>query len=135
MTDQPDPTLPADSNRRRLPDSLPTWLNRGFGRGGRCQGVMATLLLTAAAALCLPTTVAAQSEEVLHSFNTGGGDEDAIFPYAELLQASDGNFYSTTGYGGASNFGTVFKMDSSGNVTILHDSLVLRATAAARQLP
>jgi uncharacterized repeat protein (TIGR03803 family) len=31
-----------------------------------------------------------------------------------------GNFYGTTVNGGASGFGTIFKLDTSGNETVLH---------------
>jgi uncharacterized repeat protein (TIGR03803 family) len=41
-------------------------------------------------------------------------------PFAELLQANDGNFYGTTYAGGASDQGTVFKMTPEGTVTTLH---------------
>jgi uncharacterized repeat protein (TIGR03803 family) len=37
-----------------------------------------------------------------------------------LIQRSDGNFYGTTLYGGTTNNGTAFKMDSLGGVTTLH---------------
>ena len=39
---------------------------------------------------------------------------------AELVEDGSGNFYGTTVSGGAYGGGTVFKMDSSGNVTVLH---------------
>ena len=39
---------------------------------------------------------------------------------AALIQATDGNFYGTTGLGGAFNLGTVFKMTPTGVVTVLH---------------
>jgi uncharacterized repeat protein (TIGR03803 family) len=43
-------------------------------------------------------------------------------PGGPLVQASDGNFYGTTAYGGSSgNYGTIFMLDQAGNVTILHD--------------
>lgn len=57
----------------------------------------------------------------LHSF--AGRDDDTVdgdSPFSTLIQASDGNFYGTTLYGGASDRGTVFKMNSSGVVTVLH---------------
>jgi uncharacterized repeat protein (TIGR03803 family) len=54
---------------------------------------------------------------LLHSF---AGGSDGSYPYAGLIQASDGNFYGTAALGGASGVGTVFKMDSSGAVTTLH---------------
>ena len=55
---------------------------------------------------------------VLHNFI--GGTTDGANPYAALIQATDGNFYGTTTEGGASGFGTVFKMTPSGTVTVLH---------------
>jgi uncharacterized repeat protein (TIGR03803 family) len=36
-----------------------------------------------------------------------------------LLQASDGNIYGTTAFGGAQNKGSVFRLEPSGNVTTL----------------
>jgi len=56
-----------------------------------------------------------QTYQVLHEFFVAPG-----YPYAGLIQGSDGNFYGTTVQGGATNQGTVFKMDSSGAVTTLH---------------
>jgi uncharacterized repeat protein (TIGR03803 family) len=53
------------------------------------------------------------AESVLHSF-TGG--TDGAYPYAGLVQDAAGNLYGTTIYGGgaspggASGFGTVFKL-------------------------
>jgi uncharacterized repeat protein (TIGR03803 family) len=57
----------------------------------------------------------------LHSFSDAGGAN----PYAGLVQATDGNFYGTTLFGGASNncdkgCGTVFKITPSGTLTTLH---------------
>jgi uncharacterized repeat protein (TIGR03803 family)/VCBS repeat-containing protein len=45
---------------------------------------------------------------------------DGVNPYAGVMQASDGLFYGTTSSGGGSGFGTVFKMDGTGTVTVLH---------------
>jgi uncharacterized repeat protein (TIGR03803 family) len=56
-----------------------------------------------------------QTYQVLHEFLLPPANPDAA-----LIQASDGNFYGTTYNGGATNNGTVFKMDSSGAVTTLH---------------
>jgi uncharacterized repeat protein (TIGR03803 family) len=50
----------------------------------------------------------AGEETVLYSFGTGANDGKQ--PSGALLQASDGNFYGTTGSGGPSNDGTVFKL-------------------------
>jgi len=37
-----------------------------------------------------------------------------------LIQASDGSFYGTTSSGGASGYGTLFKLDAAGTLTTLH---------------
>jgi uncharacterized repeat protein (TIGR03803 family) len=56
---------------------------------------------------------------VLHAF--AGGTADGLDPGAALIQATDGNFYGTTfGGGSVSGSGTVFKMTSTGTVTVLH---------------
>jgi len=52
----------------------------------------------------------------LHTF-TG---PDGSGPVAGLVQASDGNFYSTTYLGGAAGYGTVFRITPLGVVTVLH---------------
>jgi uncharacterized repeat protein (TIGR03803 family) len=57
-------------------------------------------------------------ETVLYSF--AGGTTDGSAPTAALIQGSDGNFYGTTGYGGTSNVGTVFKVTPAGVETVLH---------------
>jgi uncharacterized repeat protein (TIGR03803 family) len=54
---------------------------------------------------------------LLHSF---GGLPDGQNPYARLIRDPAGNFYGTTFYGGASGYGTVFKLDTTGKFTILH---------------
>jgi uncharacterized repeat protein (TIGR03803 family) len=48
------------------------------------------------------------------------GGTDGADPWAPLLQTADGSFYGTTYYGGDAGKGTVFKLDSSGNLTTLH---------------
>lgn len=55
---------------------------------------------------------------VLYTF---GLHDDGEFPDAPLIQGSDGNFYGTTQDGlGGTNFGIVFKITPSGNLTVLH---------------
>src|SRR5207249_1546707 len=51
----------------------------------------------------------------LHSFTGSDGTSPA-----GLIQASDGSFYGTTYGGGASNVGTVFKVDPVGTLTTPH---------------
>jgi uncharacterized repeat protein (TIGR03803 family) len=54
---------------------------------------------------------------VLHKFT---GKNDGGSSRAGLLLDAAGNLYGTTVYGGTSRAGTVFKIDSSGNETVLH---------------
>ncbi len=62
--------------------------------------------------------IAARQETVLHTFGitTTDGNE----PGAGVVRDSAGNLYGSTLFGGAGGFGTVFKMDSGGNLTVLH---------------
>jgi uncharacterized repeat protein (TIGR03803 family) len=55
--------------------------------------------------------------KLLHSF---AGMPDGQNPYSRLIRDAAGNFYGTTFYGGASGYGTVFKLDAAGKLTILH---------------
>jgi uncharacterized repeat protein (TIGR03803 family) len=57
------------------------------------------------------------NETVLYSFT--GGDDGAI-PFAGVVLGPNGNLYGTTPYGGAAGLGVVFKIDTSGNETVLH---------------
>jgi uncharacterized repeat protein (TIGR03803 family) len=57
------------------------------------------------------------NETVLHSFISEVNGSD---PYAGLIQDTAGNFYGTTAVGGASNCGTVYKLDTAGKLTVLH---------------
>jgi uncharacterized repeat protein (TIGR03803 family) len=57
-------------------------------------------------------------ETVLHSF--AGTARDGMDPAAGLVRDAEGNLYGTTGAGGAYSFGTVFKVDSTGNEAVLY---------------
>jgi len=59
----------------------------------------------------------AGNETVLYSF-TGGADGSG--PHGGVIRDSEGNFYGTTYRGGSSGYGVVFKVDASGNETVLH---------------
>jgi hypothetical protein len=79
--------------------------------GSRLAALCVTLALVATAG-----SAWAQTETVLYSF-TGGSDGPN--PYAALIQATDGNFYGTTFFGGAGFFGgaspgVVFKVTPGG---------------------
>jgi uncharacterized repeat protein (TIGR03803 family) len=71
-----------------------------------------TFLLWAVAGAALP----AQTFTTLQSFD----GTDGANPYVGLVQATDGNLYGTTYFGGANNDGTVFKITLGGTVTTLH---------------
>ncbi len=57
------------------------------------------------------------NETVLHSFT---GHLDGFVPEAGVIRDAAGNLYGTTSYGGASFHGCVFKLDPSGNETVLY---------------
>lgn len=59
----------------------------------------------------------ARIETVLHSF---GAEDDGAFPEAGLMRDTAGGLCGATTLGGTSNFGTIFKIDPSGNETVLH---------------
>lgn len=56
-------------------------------------------------------------QTVLHQF---AGGKDGAVPYAGVIGDSAGNLYGTTSSGGASGYGTVFKIDPTGHETILY---------------
>jgi uncharacterized repeat protein (TIGR03803 family) len=56
-------------------------------------------------------------ETVLYAF-TGGSD--GAGPVGELIRDAQNNLYGTTSTGGANEWGTVFKLDTSGNFTLLY---------------
>jgi uncharacterized repeat protein (TIGR03803 family) len=56
----------------------------------------------------------------LYSFCSLASCADGNAPEAGLAQGTDGNFYGTTQIGGANNFGTIFKITSTGTLTTLH---------------
>src|ERR1022692_1003458 len=56
----------------------------------------------------------------LYRFCSQSGCPDGSSPNGGLVQAADGDFYGTTYGGGASNYGTVFKITSGGTLTTLY---------------
>jgi uncharacterized repeat protein (TIGR03803 family) len=59
---------------------------------------------------------AAGKTETLHSFDSSDGAN----PWSALVQATNGELYGTTSYGGAKGYGTIFKITPSGTFTSLH---------------
>jgi uncharacterized repeat protein (TIGR03803 family) len=55
---------------------------------------------------------------VLYSFPGGASGAN---PYADLNLDQQGNIFGITYAGGAHDFGTIFKLDASGNETVLHN--------------
>src|ERR1700690_542278 len=63
---------------------------------------------------------ASGQETVLYSFCPGTDCTDGYGPEAGLIQDAAGNLYGTTVGGGANGFGTIFKVDPSGQETVLY---------------
>ena len=59
----------------------------------------------------------AQTFTTLVNFNVTNGANPT---HVSLVQGTDGNFYGTTYYGGAYNYGTIFGMSPDGRLTTLH---------------
>ncbi len=58
-------------------------------------------------------------ETLLHDFDHSRRG-DGEWPAAGLIRDTQGNLLSTTYHGGASNMGTVFRLDKTGKETVLH---------------
>jgi uncharacterized repeat protein (TIGR03803 family) len=56
------------------------------------------------------------SQTVLHTF---GGGADGADPYSGVVRDASGNLYGTTQYGGRAGAGIVYKVDATGNETVL----------------
>jgi len=59
------------------------------------------------------------AETVLYNFQ--GGTTDGCHSYAGVVMDAGGNLYGTTSECGASNHGIVFKVDTTGTETVLHN--------------
>jgi uncharacterized repeat protein (TIGR03803 family) len=57
----------------------------------------------------------------LHSFCSVAGCADGSNPRAGLIQATDGNLYGVTVYGGAQGAGTIFEITTAGALTTLYN--------------
>jgi uncharacterized repeat protein (TIGR03803 family) len=58
---------------------------------------------------------------VLYSLCSESNCADGANPYAGLIQDAAGNLYGTTQYGGANGYGTIFKLDSAGQLKVLYN--------------
>jgi uncharacterized repeat protein (TIGR03803 family) len=61
---------------------------------------------------------ASGKETVLYSFTGKGGD--GVQPEAGVVRDAAGNLYGTTYYGGANQWGTVFRLNATGKETVLY---------------
>ena len=69
------------------------------------------------------------SMSVLYGFCALTNCTDGAFPFAGLIQGTDGNFYGTTLNGGNNNVGTVFKITSGGTLTTLYSFCSVKSCA------
>ena len=69
-------------------------------------------------ALCATTAIALPAQTLTTLFSFDG--TDGAVPQAGLVQATNGDLYGTSSFGGANNLGTVFKITPSGTLTTLY---------------
>ncbi len=77
-------------------------------RGKKISIGFILVLAILAATLLMVSTVAAQTETLLHSFKSNG--KDGTSPCGSLIFDASGNLYGTTTSGGADNDGTVYEL-------------------------
>ena len=75
------------------------------------------LALIILALTLLVTAASAQTLSVFYTFNF----KDGSGPNGGLILDSAGNFYGTTQFGGSSNRGVIFKLNSTGQETVLYN--------------
>jgi len=82
--------------------------------------------ISAISCVLLLAAVAASQTRTLTVLHTFTGGADGANPMSEIIRDSAGNLYGTTQHGGSTTFcggigcGTVFKIDSHGNETVLY---------------
>jgi len=62
----------------------------------------------------------AWTETLLYSFCSASNCADGVTPQVGLIQDAAGNLYGTTPSGGANNLGTAFRLNSTGQETVLY---------------
>jgi uncharacterized repeat protein (TIGR03803 family) len=65
----------------------------------------------------------------LYNFCSQSGCADGEEPMAGLVQATNGDFYGTTNYGGANGWGVVFRITPSGTLTTLYSFCSISCTS------
>jgi uncharacterized repeat protein (TIGR03803 family) len=97
----------------------------------RATNVIPVFVFMLAPMLLAMPSARAQAFTVLYSFK---GGHDGAYPFAGLVKDSRGNLYGTTSSGGASNNGTVFRLDTKGRETVLY-SFCKRINCADGAIP
>jgi uncharacterized repeat protein (TIGR03803 family) len=87
-----------------------------FGRHIRSLTLALVCALLACGAL-----VQAQTYTPIYSYGTHTGDPRNPTPFGWMSQGRDGNLYTTTAFGGATNNGAAFNITTSGSLTKLLD--------------
>jgi uncharacterized repeat protein (TIGR03803 family) len=82
---------------------------RGAGTAGFLPGILLLMALATSSAQ-------AQTFTTLFSFDNASG----TYSVAGLAIGPDGNLYGTAQQGGAHDLGTVFKVDQTGELTVLY---------------
>jgi uncharacterized repeat protein (TIGR03803 family) len=77
------------------------------------------LLVSFSGAQEMPARGGTTNPQTLTTMYTFTGGKDGAVPWAELIRDAKGNLYSTTKGGGASGYGTVFKVNPKGKETVL----------------
>ena len=85
----------------------------------RLRAASAALTLVVLLGLSVAATQSAQAQAFTDLYNFAGGS-DGGYPYAGLVRDAVGNLYGTTGSGGSSGFGVVFKLNKKGTETVMH---------------
>src|SRR4029453_14253973 len=75
------------------------------------------IVVLLAAVFAAVVSAHAQTLTVLHTFTSR---PDGLTPIGGVIMDQSGNLYGTTAQGGTGTRGTVFKIDTSGNETVLH---------------
>ena len=98
-------------------------------RSGSLRAALLVLLLMVGTALTSP----AQTFRTLYNFcsvtNSSGYCSDGENPQATLVQGANGNLYGTTFYGGQGNYGTLFKISTTGKLTTIYNFCSLASCA------
>ena len=79
------------------------------------------LFMILTAVLVVATNGNSQTYTVLHNYPTGAGSYSGIVAPQVMSQGRDGNLYSTISNAGTHNDGTVYMIDTAGNVTTIYN--------------